>query len=210
MKKIIFYFVRRLQSILNTVANTDYANTNWHSINMNNFKQHNVKLGSIKYINGLIKIINTGSITIGNDFQANSGENFNEIGGDTILRIISYKKEAQIIIGDNVGISNSTIVCWNKIVIGSNVTIGGSVKIWDTNFHSLDPNIRVSNYDNDRQTSPIHIGDYAFIGGGSIILKGVNIGRYAIIAAGSVVVKDIPENAIAGGNPCKVIKYSVE
>jgi acetyltransferase-like isoleucine patch superfamily enzyme len=158
-------------------------------------------------INGIINIQNNGGkIILGNNFSANSGKNFNPIGGDTVLRLIVYKTDSVLSIGDNVGISNSTIVCWDKITIGNNVVIGGSVKIWDTNYHSLNPIIRTSSNDNDIKTAPIIIEDGVFIGSASIILKGVKIGRNAIIAAGSVVVKDIPANAIAGGNPCKVIK----
>ena len=46
-----------------------------------------------------------------------------------------------------------------------------------------------------------------WIGGGAIILGGVSIGDNAVIGAGSVVTKDIPANAIAVGNPARVIRY---
>lgn len=175
--------------------------------NVKEFTRQKVNFVPGMYINGKIFVQNNGSIKIGKGFQANSGVEFNPIGGDTILRLISFTKEAQIIIGENVGISNSTILAWEKIEIGNNVMIGGGVKIWDTNFHSLDPIIRTNGVvDNDVKTAPIKIDDYAFIGAGSIILKGVHIGRNSIIAAGSVVVKSIPPNVVAGGNPCKVIK----
>ena len=52
----------------------------------------------------------------------------------------------------------------------------------------------------------VTIGKNVWIGSGSIILPGVSIGDNSIIGAGSVVNKDIPENSIAVGNPCKVIK----
>jgi len=54
---------------------------------------------------------------------------------------------------------------------------------------------------------PIIIQDDVWIGDNALILSGVSIGQGAIIAAGSVVVKDIPPYAVAGGNPCRVIKY---
>jgi acetyltransferase-like isoleucine patch superfamily enzyme len=178
--------------------------------NVKEFTKQGVQFVHGMYINGRISILNNGSIQIGKGFQANSGAEFNPIGGDTVLRLISFTKEAQIIIGENVGISNSTILAWEKIEIGNNVMIGGGVRIWDTNFHSLDPIIRTNGVvDNDVKTAPIKIDDYAFIGAGSIILKGVHIGKNSIIAAGSVVVKSIPENVIAGGNPCKVIRNIV-
>ena len=53
---------------------------------------------------------------------------------------------------------------------------------------------------------PITVEDNAWIGGGSIILAGVTIGKGSVIGAGSVVTKSIPENCLAAGNPCKVIR----
>lgn len=149
--------------------------------------------------------MNFGVIRIGDFFRANSAKHANPIGGDTVLRLI-VRKGADLIVGNNVGISNSTIVCWNKIEIGKYVYIGGGCKIWDTDFHSLDPIERRHNGDKQVRTSPIKIGDYAFIGGSSIILKGVTIGKNSIIAAGSVVTRSVPDNEVWGGNPAKFIK----
>lgn len=53
---------------------------------------------------------------------------------------------------------------------------------------------------------PIKIGKGVWVGANVVILRGVNIGQGAIVGAGSVVTKDVPENVIAFGNPCKVIK----
>jgi len=137
--------------------------------------------------------------------MCNSGSNYNPIGGDTICRLI-IKKRAKLAIGDNVGISNSTIVCQNSIQIDSNVFIGGNCKIWDTDFHSINPHVRTSGIDNKVKTKPIIIKEYAFIGGSSIILKGVTIGQNSIVVAGSVVTKSIPDNEIWGGNPARFIR----
>ncbi len=169
------------------------------------FKYNNVQFQKFK-INGVIKVQNKGSLIIGNNFGANSGVNANPIGGDSILRLIVFKENAVLKIGNNVGISNSSIICWKRIEIGNNVIIGGGCKIWDTNFHSLNSQIRTSGYDDDIKTDAIKIENNVFIGAGAIILKGVSIGEHSIIAAGSVVHKSIPPNVIAGGNPCLVIK----
>lgn len=175
-------------------------------INIIIFKLNKVSFTNDFQINGFIFVKNTGSIEIGKNFGANSGAKYNPIGGDTILRLITQTEKAKITIGNNVGISNATIYCWDDITIEDNVVIGGSVRIWDSNFHSLNPIVRMSGNDNDIRSKPIKICKYVFIGGGSIILKGVTIGENSIIAAGSVVNESIPANVIAGGNPCRIIK----
>lgn len=115
---------------------------------------------------------------------------------------------ASLTIGKNTGLNGSFINCKESIFIGENVKIGGTCKIYDNNFHSTDF-VKRRDPNQDRQdvvSSPIVIGNDAFIGMGCIIGKGVTIGERTIIAAGSVVVKSIPADCIAGGNPCKVIK----
>ena len=56
----------------------------------------------------------------------------------------------------------------------------------------------------------MHIGDDVWIGTNVIILPGVNIGSHCIIGAGAVVTKDVPDYAIVGGVPAKVIRYRTE
>jgi acetyltransferase-like isoleucine patch superfamily enzyme len=56
----------------------------------------------------------------------------------------------------------------------------------------------------------IRVGDNAWIGFGVIILSGVRIGKNAVVGAGSTVTHDIPDNAIAVGNPARVIKMRAE
>ena len=56
------------------------------------------------------------------------------------------------------------------------------------------------------QTAPVIIGNNVWIGGGAIIMPGVTIGNNVVIGAGSVVTKDVPDNVIAYGNPCRVVR----
>ena len=61
-------------------------------------------------------------------------------------------------------------------------------------------------HDCKTQTAPVIIGNNVWIGGGAIILPGVTIGNNVVIGAGSVVTKNIPDNVIAAGSPCRVIR----
>lgn len=148
------------------------------------------------------------SIFIGDGFCCNSGLKYNPIGGDscTILRTID---DGIIKIGNNVGMSNSSLVAWNRIEIEDDVTIGGGVKIYDNDFHSLDYQTRVERPYDDIVSKPVKICKGAFIGAGSYILKGVTVGEKSVVGAGSVVSKDIPEGEIWAGNPAKFLRRSI-
>ncbi len=165
----------------------------------------NVDYGNKPIINGKLKIHGHGKIILGNNIVINSNTSSNPIGGDT-QAVFSVIQGATIKIGHDTGISNSTIFCKQKVEIGNNVKIGGSVKIYDTDFHSL-------NYQKRRDLStdigdilPVTIGNDCFIGAHCIILKGVKIGNRSIVGSGSVVTKSIPEDEIWGGNPAKFIR----
>ncbi len=86
--------------------------------------------------------------------------------------------------------------------IGKNVMLAPSVQIL-TATHPLEAAARIAGQE---FAKPITIGDNVWIGGGAIINPGVTIGKNSVIGSGSVVIKDIPENVMAAGNPCKVIK----
>lgn len=118
---------------------------------------------------------------------------------------IMIEKDAKLSIGHHSGFNGVLIYCQESITIGNYVKVGGGTRIFDTDHHSLDWEERRS-MDKKVKHSPIVIEDDVFIGTNCIIGKGVTIGARSIIAAGSVVVKSIPEDCIAGGNPCKVIK----
>ncbi len=152
-----------------------------------------------------IDISRKSNTIIGNDFVCNSGLNF---GIETYESKITVAPNAKLYIGNNTGISSTVIGCFEEIHIGNNVNIGGGTRIMDSNFHCLDWKIRQNRMEDCKnvKTSPILIEDNVFIGARCIICKGVKIGARSIIAAGSVVIKDIPEDCIAGGNPCKIIK----
>lgn len=166
---------------------------------------NNIDLQGSVNVKGFVQIFNKGEILIGKNCTINSGSRYNPIGGDTITRFIT-RNNGKIILGNNVGISNSTFVSAKKIIIGDNTIIGGSCKIWDTDFHSIYSLDRSFKPEKGINSQAIIIGKNCFIGASSIILKGVSIGDNAVVAAGSIVTKDVDKNTIVAGSPAKLIK----
>ena len=146
-------------------------------------------------------------VVIGDNFCFSSGSTINPISRN-IRGCIFVNSNATLHIGNNVGISSACIWCDELINIGNHVKIGGDCLILDTDCHSLNYlDRRTKEADRGQiKTKPVVIGDDVLVGARCIILKGVHIGARAIIGAGSVVSEDIPEDAIAAGNPCKVIR----
>jgi maltose O-acetyltransferase len=108
-----------------------------------------------------------------------------------------------IILGDNVYFNfNCTILDVMQVSIGSNVFIGPTVQIY-TAMHPMAWQERASGVE---YAKPVIIGSDTWIGGGAIICPGVTIGDRSVIGAGSVVTRNIPEDVLAAGNPCRVIK----
>jgi acetyltransferase-like isoleucine patch superfamily enzyme len=142
-----------------------------------------------------------GYLLIGDSIRLNSGFTRNAVGGYRCLGI-HVGPNAKLVIGDKVSISNSTIVCMEAITIGDEVFIGGGCNIYDTDFHPIEANERILSSDNIK-TAPVVIKRCSFIGGHTIILKGVTIGEGAIVGSGSVVTRDVPNYEIWAGNPVR-------
>ena len=97
---------------------------------------------------------------------------------------------------------NLTILDANKVKFGDNVFIGPNCGFY-TSGHPIDSKTRNSGLEYAKQ---IEVGDNVWIGGNVTVVPGVKIGNNSVIGAGSVVTKDIPDNSIAVGNACKVIR----
>ena len=99
----------------------------------------------------------------------------------------------------------------NIINIGKNGLIGPGVQLL-TASHPLSARERLIISNGNLKASyktfskPIHIGDNVWIGGNTVVLPGITIGNNVTIGAGSIVTKDIPDNMLAFGNPCKIIR----
>lgn len=140
---------------------------------------------------------------------------------DKLIRSIVGKCKESILVeqpfhcdyGYNIEVGNNFFANYNlvildvgKVMIGENVQIAPNVSIY-TAGHPVHPDSRNSGYE---YGIGVTIGDNVWIGGSTVINPGVHIGNNVVIGSGSVVTKDIPDNAIAVGNPCRVIRYITE
>lgn len=97
---------------------------------------------------------------------------------------------------------NLTVLDEAPVTIGDDCFIGPNVSIY-TACHSTDP---VARNNRKEWAEPVTIGNSVWIGGSVTILPGVTIGNNVTVGAGSVVTKDIPDNVVAAGNPCRIIR----
>ncbi len=97
---------------------------------------------------------------------------------------------------------NLTLVDDTHIYVGDNVMMAPNV-VLATAAHPVLPELREKGY---QYNAPVRIGEDCWLGAGVIVLPGVTIGRGSVIGAGSVVTKDIPEDVVAFGNPCCVVR----
>lgn len=110
-------------------------------------------------------------------------------------------------IGENFFANHNTVILDGaKVKFGNNVFIAPNCGFY-TSGHPIDSVRRNQGLE---YAYPITIGDNVWIGAGVHVMPGVNIGSNVVIGGGSVVVKDIPDNCVAVGNPCKVIRPITE
>lgn len=88
-----------------------------------------------------------------------------------------------------------------RVTIGNYSMFGPAVQIY-TATHPFDAALRRR----EEFGKPVVIGDDVWVGGGAIICPGVTIGSRTVIGAGSVVTRDVPDDVVAAGNPCRVIR----
>lgn len=112
---------------------------------------------------------------------------------------------ASIRIEEGVKINNNAVIVAERssISIGADTLIGTEFTVYDSDFHELYPDRRLSG---NHKCMPVNIGKNVFIGSRVIVLKGTCIGDNAVVAAGSVVTKNVPEGAVVAGNPAKIIR----
>lgn len=159
---------------------------------------------------------NGATITIGDNVIVKSSFLSNLVGLSQRTIIVTRIPEAEIVIGNNVGISGATIYARKGIYIGDNTSIGGNCKILDNDFHPIEVEKRNALFFNTSseteertdwiKTKPIYIGKNCFIGTNTIILKGTELGEGCVVGAGAILSGKFPPNSIIVGNPGKVIR----
>ena len=97
---------------------------------------------------------------------------------------------------------NLTLVDDTHIYVGDYTMFGPNVTV-ATAGHPILPESRQQGY---QYNAPVHIGKNCWLGSGVIVLPGVTIGDNVVVGAGSIVTKDLPDNVVAVGNPCKVLR----
>jgi acetyltransferase-like isoleucine patch superfamily enzyme len=150
------------------------------------------------------------------------------IGNESVVegRFIFEKDTGEIKVGDRVFIGGgTTFICISKIQIEDDVMFSWGCTIIDNDAHSILSHERKDDVKDWKRgienktfgayknwsvvkSAPVLIKRKAWIGFNVIILKGVTIGEGAVVGAGSVVTRDVPDYAVVGGNPAKIIKYT--
>ena len=193
--------------------------------------RHHVELHSnLQWIEKKLLVVGSNSIYSNLRLEIrNNKENrpYLRIGKDSIVNgnYVFETGKGSISIGNNTFIGGGTFICVDGIEIGNDVMFSWGCTVADNNAHSLisaeratDVNDWKRGLDENKigyykdwskvRTGKIKIKDKAWIGFNSIILKGVTIGEGAVVGAGSVVTADVPDFAVVGGNPAKLIKYT--
>ena len=127
-------------------------------------------------------------------------------------------------VGENCYIESPYFANWggHHVHLGSNIYANAGLKLVDdthiyigdctmlgpnvvlaTAGHPIDPELRARGL---QYNMPVRIGRNCWLGAGVIVMPGVTIGDNVVIGAGSIVTKDIPDNVVAVGNPCRVLR----
>lgn len=120
--------------------------------------------------------------------------------------ILLARAGGKIVLEDDVRMSAVTIYSRASIRIGKHTSIGGNTKIFDHDFHPIDPQERMEHPNSGMKCRPVDIGENVFIGCNCIILKGTRIGNNCVVGAGAVVSGQFEDNCVIAGNPARVIR----
>lgn len=113
-----------------------------------------------------------------------------------------------LVIGDRCVIgARTSLTAHESIVVGNDVWLGQDIFVSDASHGYQDPETPIGLQLGEHR--PVRIGDGTWIGHGAIVLPGTTIGRNVVVAAGSVVRGDVPDHAVVGGVPARVLRTLV-
>lgn len=140
------------------------------------------------------------------------------LGAGTVCRGILRREDfgdGELVIGNQVYIGDDCIIsCCDRVEIGDLTLLGHGVQIFDNNSHPLDPDARTADWGavvqgearGEIDHAPIRVGERAWLGFGSIVLKGVTVGEGAVVASASVVTTDVDPYTVVAGSPARPIR----
>ncbi|TYK64224.1 sugar O-acetyltransferase [Colwellia echini] len=156
--------------------------------------------GNLKRVKALFQQCGDGVI-IESGFHMDYGDNVS-IGNNTYININCTILDGIVPIG-NISTDNKGSISSGSISIGNDCLIGPNVQILAVS-HDLEPQARRENKHN--YVESISLGNNVWLGGGVIVLSGINIGDNSVVGAGSVVTKNIEANSFYAGNPAVKIR----
>lgn len=146
-------------------------------------------------------------------------DSFIRVGANCLIagELLVFAHGGEIELGEWCFVGQGTRI-WSasRVRIGARVLISHNVNIFDSLTHPINAVLRHEHFRTIMQAGhprhidlgerPVVIGDDAWIGAGSIVLRGVTIGSGAIVGAGSVVTEDVPAGCIVAGNPARIVR----
>jgi galactoside O-acetyltransferase len=156
------------------------------------------------YLDGLVKF-NSLLHTQGEEKQAYMKRVFASCGENNYIEPPFHANwgGANLHFGSNIYANfNLTVVDDAAIYVGDRVKFGPNVTI-ATAGHPIDPELRSRGLQFNKE---VRIGNNCWIGAGVVIMPGITIGDNVVVGAGSIVTRDLPDNVVAVGNPCKVLR----
>lgn len=153
---------------------------------------HRVAMEGLPYVNGHV------AIHVGNDVK---------LGGNITIVSGGSFEQPSLVLKDRCSIGWNTRFTVNReVIVEEDVLISYDCRISDSDGHRREADLRAAGVPPDPKDSrPVRICRYAFIGNGAHIMKGVIIGEGATVAANSLVISNVPPYSLAIGNPAEIL-----
>jgi acetyltransferase-like isoleucine patch superfamily enzyme len=172
-------------------------------------RRHGARVASTARLIGwpIVQMEERSKIVIGERVRLVSDSRRTALGVNHPVVLRTIVPVAELIIGDDVGISGGSICAAYRVEIGAGTMLGANVTIADTDFHPPDDEWRRYQPTPDPSSNDaVLIGRNVFIGTGAVILKGTVIGDHCVVGAGSIVKGHFEPRMVLAGNPARTIR----